>query len=205
MTSSPAGSQVLTTPVEDALSTSRSPEGPAPSAEQALARPDDHREDPQAVLVDEVVTQQRLDQVRAAVHLRLRPILGLEGREGVGGVALEQHPSCSTPQVGTAPRRPCLVASLNTPWPPRRQSAEGHDVVGPASQHHGERPAGGLAYDLAHVVVPVVHRPAAVGEPAVVVLPGPPGACMAVGGHEGLHDQLPRHLCPPIGSPAQRD
>jgi hypothetical protein len=42
--------------------------------EQALARPEDDGEPPEPVLVDEVVPQQRLDQVPAAVHLRLRPV-----------------------------------------------------------------------------------------------------------------------------------
>jgi hypothetical protein len=38
--------------------------------EQALARPDHEREDPQTILVDEVVAHERLDQVPAAMHLQ---------------------------------------------------------------------------------------------------------------------------------------
>src|SRR6266496_1593355 len=51
------------------------PGGDGAVGEQAFARPDDEREDPQAVLVDQVVAQQRLDQVPAAMHLQLWPIV----------------------------------------------------------------------------------------------------------------------------------
>src|SRR5881396_3623186 len=40
-----------------------------PVAEQPLARANDDRKDPQAELIDEVVLQQRLDQVGAAGHV----------------------------------------------------------------------------------------------------------------------------------------
>src|SRR3989449_3858267 len=49
------------------------PGGDGAFREQAFARPDDDGEDPQAVLVDKVVAQERLDQVPAAMHLQLCP------------------------------------------------------------------------------------------------------------------------------------
>ncbi|HUF59710.1 MAG TPA: hypothetical protein VMR89_09550 [Actinomycetota bacterium] len=42
--------------------------------EQALARAQHKGEDPQAVLVDDPVADQRLGEVPAAVHLELRPV-----------------------------------------------------------------------------------------------------------------------------------
>ena len=45
--------------------------------EQALALPEHEGEDPQAVLVDEAVADQRLGEVPAAVHVRLRPDVSL--------------------------------------------------------------------------------------------------------------------------------
>src|SRR2546430_5873265 len=66
------------------------PGGDGAVREQAFARPDDEGEDPQAVLIDEVVAQERLDQVAAAVHLQLWPILLLERRDALGRVSLDQ-------------------------------------------------------------------------------------------------------------------
>ena len=76
MTISPAGSYVaMTTPVRgdhpvDQLQAGRD----RAVGEQPLAGPDDDREDPQAEFVDEVVLQQRLDQVAAAMHLQFGPV-----------------------------------------------------------------------------------------------------------------------------------
>src|SRR2546423_5470602 len=58
--------------------------------EQAFARPDDEGEDPQAVQVDKVVAQERLDQIPAAMHLQLWPICLLECRGTLGCVSLDQ-------------------------------------------------------------------------------------------------------------------
>src|SRR4029453_11368476 len=76
--------------------------------EQAFPRADDHREDPQTVFIDNVVAQQRLDQVRAAVNLQLRPILFLEHCETVGGISLDQDRVAPPLQVRAAPRRNVL-------------------------------------------------------------------------------------------------
>src|SRR6185437_5038321 len=61
-----------------------------------------------------------------------------------------------------------------------------------------ERAAHRLAHDLAHPLVPVVHRPATVREAAAVVLAGSArGLHDPVEGEEGVHDQL-SHLRRPF-------
>ena len=183
VTISPAGSYVpITTPVvETVLSTSFSPEGMVPSANRRLPDPMTSGKTHSRYSVDEVVAQQRLDQVRAAVHLQLRAVLLLERRDAVGRVSLDQD-RVTPLQGGTAPRRDVLggvVEHLAARLLGGGRPVGGHDVVGPASQDHGERPARRLAHDLAHLLVPVVHRPAAEREAAVVVLSrARPGACM---------------------------
>src|SRR6266508_1762576 len=70
----------------------RKPEGPGggPVAEEALARANHDRKDPQTELGDEVMLQQRLDQVRAPVHLNLASGLLLEPRDGRCGIPGQQ-------------------------------------------------------------------------------------------------------------------
>ena len=58
--------------------------------EQALARPKDEGEDPQLVLVDKVVAQERLDQVPAAMDLQVGPVSLLERGDAFGRVSLDQ-------------------------------------------------------------------------------------------------------------------
>src|SRR5262249_18294045 len=80
--------------------------------EQALTRPDQDREDPEPELVDQVVPQQRLDQVAAAVHLQLRPSSRLSA-----AIPSAASPSISTEllhsRVGRPPDATCLVASFS--------------------------------------------------------------------------------------------
>ena len=61
------------------------------SANSRLPVAEDHREDPEVELVDEVVAQQRLDQVVAAVDLELGSVGLLERCDGLGRVAVEVH------------------------------------------------------------------------------------------------------------------
>ena len=76
------------TPVfETWLSTSVSAAGDRAVAEEALPGAEHHGEDPEAVLVDEVVLEQRLDEARAAVDLDLGAVLALERRDVLGDVA----------------------------------------------------------------------------------------------------------------------
>src|SRR5438552_566605 len=57
-------------------------------SEQSLARSDQHREYPEMEAIDEVMAQQGLDQLPAAVHLELPPVARLELRDAAGHVAL---------------------------------------------------------------------------------------------------------------------
>src|SRR5215216_2206722 len=66
------------------------PGGERALGEQPLPAAEHNRKDPDAELVDEVVLQQRLDQVRAPVHLQLGTVLFFEARRRVGDVALEK-------------------------------------------------------------------------------------------------------------------
>src|SRR5215207_8680417 len=72
------------------------PGGDGAFREQALARADDEGEDPQAVLVDEAVAQQRLDRVPAAMHLQLWPERGHDPERG------EVEEADAGPRVGIA-------------------------------------------------------------------------------------------------------
>src|SRR5215471_2624924 len=173
--------------------------------EQALARPDDQGEDPQAVLVDEAVAQQRLDQVAAAMHLQLRAVALLERRDALGGVPLDQDRSAPLERGMTARRDVLggLVQGLGAGLLRGVRPVGGEDVVGLAPENEVERGAHRLAHDLAHLLVPVVHRPAAVPEAAVVVLAWSTRSLHdPVEGQEGVHDQL-SHLWRPFDRGSQ--
>src|SRR5918994_1841412 len=72
----------------------------------------------------------------------------------------------------------------------------GEDVVGLASENEVERLAHRLAHDLTHLIVPIVHRPTTVREPATVVLSrSARGLHDPVEGQEGAHDQLSHLSC----------
>src|SRR5215212_614295 len=65
------------------------------------------------------------------------------------------------------------------------------DIVSLASEDEVERLAHRLIHEPPHVLVPVVHRPATVSEPAAVVLFGSTrGLHDPVEGQEGAHCQL---------------
>ena len=80
----------ITTPVvETFVSTSLRPAGHGAVREQPLAGAEDDGEHPQVELVDEVVAQQGLDQVAAAVDLELRTVALLERGDRLARVAIE--------------------------------------------------------------------------------------------------------------------
>jgi len=54
----------------------------------------------------------------------------------------------------------------------------GEDLVGLPAEEQVERRGHEFGHNLAHEVVPVTDRPAAVLEPPASSSPGPPGACM---------------------------
>ena len=141
VTISPAGSYVpITTPVvETVLSMSVRAAGDGAVREQALARPEDEGEDPEAVLVDQVVAQERLDQVPTAVHLQLRPIFLLQRRDGFGRVSLDQD-GLAPPQRWMTPRDDVLgsvVQRLGAVFLRGVRPVGGEDVVGRASRAGG--------------------------------------------------------------------
>src|SRR5918992_5678341 len=79
----------------------------------------------------------------------------------------------------------------------------GEDMVGLASENEVERRAHRLAHDLTHLLVPIVHRPATVREPAAVVLSrSARGLHDPVEGQEGAHDQLSHLSCSFLSFPS---
>jgi hypothetical protein len=88
-------------------------------AEQALASANNHRELPDAQRIDEIVLEQGLEEVAAAVDLNLAAILCPELRDLLGNVALEQVrvvPTGTTPSSdsysGGAPMSTACVDSV---------------------------------------------------------------------------------------------
>jgi hypothetical protein len=198
---SPAGSYVpITTPVVETLFVDELQPGRDRAVrEQAFARPDDQGEDPEAELVDEVVAQERLDQVPAAVHLQLRPIFLLERGDPFGRVSLDQD-RLAPLQCGTTPRNDVLgrvVQRLGAGLVCGVRPVGGEDVVGLAPEQEVERRAHRLPYDLAHPLVPVVDRPATESEAAALVLfRTARGLHDPVERQKGVHDQLSHRSCP---------
>ena len=133
------------------------------------------------------------------MHLQLRPVSLLERRDALGRVSLDQDRRAPI-QRGTAPRADVLrgvVQRLAAGLLRGVRPVRAEDLVGPASEQHVERVVELLGLDLAHQVVPVVHRPAAVCEAAAVVLLGSArGLHDPVEGQEGGHDQLPHRPSP---------
>src|SRR5690349_17793070 len=158
-----------------------------------LVSTDNDRKDPEPELVDQVVAQQRLDEVPAAVHLQCRPVAILERRDAFSGVSFDQDRG--TPgQRGLTPRRDVLggvIQRLSARIVARVRPKGGENVVGLAAEKEIERLAHGFAHDLPHLVVPVVHRPAAVRESSFTVLLRTAWSLHdPVESHEGAHDQL---------------
>ena len=150
------------------------PGGDRAVREQALARPEHERGRPTG-------GTRRRGRARSSVWIRFPlpctcssgPVRLLERRDAVGGVTLRSGPTAPTRSAGRPREATNFVASFSG-LPPASSGALGQyareDLVGPAPEQHVERHAQRLGHDLAHQVVPVVHRPAAVFEAAAVVL-----------------------------------
>src|SRR5215212_7516147 len=79
----------------------------------------------------------------------------------------------------------------------------GEDAVGLASENEVERLAHRLAHELPQLIVPIVHRPATVREPAAIVLSrSARGLHDPVEGQEGTHDQLSHLSCSFLSFPS---
>jgi hypothetical protein len=89
--SAPLRLVAMITPVELACElVSSTPAGTVPPSNRRFSRPEHEREGPQAELVYEPMLEQRLDQVRAAVHLKLGAVLLLERTDSLRNLAFDQ-------------------------------------------------------------------------------------------------------------------
>ena len=88
------------------------PRGDRAVAEEPLAPTDDDRKRPDDERVDEVVAEQRLDQVGAADHEDVAAVRGFQCRDGLGDVALEQR-RVSPGSSSSVREATCLRAELS--------------------------------------------------------------------------------------------
>src|SRR5215211_2163081 len=132
------------------------------------------------------------------MHLQLWPIFLPERCDALGRVTLDQD-RVAPLQRGMTPRRDVLggvVQWLGAGLLRGVRPVRGEDVVGFPSENEVEGRAHRLAHDLSHLLVPIVHRPATVGEAAAVVLSGSArGLHDPVEGQEGAHEQLSHLSC----------
>ena len=162
-----------------------------PIAEQALAAAQDDRVDEEAELVDQVVAQELVDEIRTAVDEELAARLRLQRRDLVGHIAREDRrvvPVGAFQRVGhdvlrdgvhllghldvaTAGRRPERRPDLPRP-PAQQKRVRGHRL--------------GPVVDL--VLVGLDPKGPRVAPGPVLVEPG--RLDDAVEGHEGSHDEL---------------
>ena len=161
-----------------------------PVAEQVLAAAQDDRVDEQPVLVDQVVAQQLVDQVRAAVHQQVAARLRLQRPDLGGHVARDDR---RVAPVGPLERvRHDVLRDAVHPVGQFGVAAAGRrperrpDLPGPAAQQERVgRHRLGLVVDLVLVVLDA-QRPRV---PAAPVLVEPGRLDDAVDGHERGHDQ----------------
>src|SRR5205807_861318 len=127
-------------------------------------------EDHEVELIHQVVLQERLDQPPAAVYLDLRPRLLLEVGYVGSNVALDE--SGVVPVRAAQGRRghvlACAVQGVGA-GRCRARPICSEDLVGLPPEQHVERASHELGHLLAQAVIPVLHRPAAVGESAAWV------------------------------------
>ena len=161
-----------------------------PVAEEAFARAHHDRKDPEAKLVDEVVLQQGLDQVGAPGHVNLASGPLLESRHGGRGFSLQQR-RVGPLHFAKRPRGDVLwhPVQLRRDRIVRIRDARpvgGEDLVRPAAKQQGVRLQRLLDDDLAHHLIPILHRPTAVLEAPVAVLLWPTRSLhYAIECHEG--------------------
>ncbi len=159
-------------------------------AEQALTRADDHRKLPDAQRVDEIVLEQGLEQLAAAMHLDFSAIQGLELCNRVGDIAIQQGGVVPTDFVERARRhvfRPgvecCrdLVCGVGLIGPVARE-----DLIGLAAEEEGTGAVDPVGHHRAEFLVGKGNHPAAVLEATFTVLVRTAGR---------LHDTVKRQKC----------
>src|SRR5262245_35407033 len=155
--------------------------------EQPLSFSEHHWKDPEAIFVDEIGGDQRLQQFAAAPNMQHRPLRCLQPAElvhditayALRGLPVEWVEAAGDdvfgrPVEGLRDRVVALVRPVG-----------GEELVGPASQKHVEFTGDGLSYDLLRGFVHEGHGPASVGEPVPRILLGATGP---------LHDAVQRDL-----------
>ena len=193
---SPARSYVaIVTPVVEVFtSRSRSPAGMAPSPKSRLPPPTTTGN----VQTTNVSTRSWRSSVWISSELPITrmspPSLAFSAATASATSPFEQH-RVSPGELVERPRGDVLASGVEL----GRQRVvvtdlrpvPAEDLVRPASEQDLVRGEVNLARDLAHHLVPVADRPAAVLEPSVAILVGPAGRLHhAVEGHERRHHQL---------------
>jgi hypothetical protein len=155
--------------------------------EQPLSFAEHQRKDPDAIFVNQVGGDQRLQQFAAAPNMQRRPIRRLQPAELVHDIAAYALRCLPVELVEGARddvfRR--LVERLRNRVVALVRPVAGEDLVGPASQKHVELTGDGLANDLLRGVVHEGHGPTSVGKPVRRILLGATGR---------LHDAVQRDL-----------
>src|ERR671936_1031009 len=155
--------------------------------EQPLSFAEHQRKDPEAIVVDEVGGDQRLQQFAAAPNMQRRPIRCLQPADLVHDITVYALRGLPVELVEAARddvfRR--FVEGLRNRVVALVRPVAGEDLVGPASQKHVELTGDRLVNGLARGVVHEGHGPASVGEPVTRILLGATGR---------LHDAVQRDL-----------
>src|SRR6058998_3345404 len=165
--------------------------------EEPLPGAEDHWEDPQIQLVDEVVLEQGLKQVPASDHMDRAPGLLFQLGDGRCGVTLEQLRVLPF-ELLARPRRYVLRGTVERGCAGQVAvlgPVAGEDVVGLSAQEERFEVGQALVHDMAHFLVPVRHGPSSVPEAAVPVLVRTARRLHdAVQREESLGGELPRRL-----------
>jgi hypothetical protein len=155
--------------------------------EQPLALAEDHWKDPEAMFVDKLGGDQRLQQFAAAPNMQHRSIRCFQPAELVHDIAA--YALRFLPVEMSEGARDDVFRRLVEGLPDRvvavMRPVGGPYLVGPASQKQVELTGDNLANGLARVVVHEGHGPASVGEPVRRILLGATGR---------LHDAVERDL-----------
>jgi hypothetical protein len=146
--------------------------------EQPLSFAEHHRKYPDAILVDQIGGDQRLQQFAAAPDMQRRPVRCLKLADLLNNVAVNTLRFLPVETVEAARddvfRR--LVERLGDRVVALVRPVAGEDLVGPAPEKHVELTGDNLANGLVHQgVVHEGHGPASVGEPVARILLGPTG------------------------------
>src|SRR5437763_16000041 len=155
--------------------------------EQPFSLAEHHRKDPEAIFVDEVGGDQRLQQLAAAPDVQRPPIRRLQPAElvhDIAAYALRGLPVEVIKGVRDDVFRR-LVERLRNRVVALVRPVGGEELVGPTSEQHVELTGDGLANDLLRAGVHEWHGSTSVGEPVPRILLGATGR---------LHDAAQRDL-----------